>query len=197
MMNPRFERRREHLLKDAKVKPQVYLEALKRLPEFLEPYLKSLGRREQKVHLREYMDGLLSDAKRKNVETIAYLHDQDRKQLQRFIGESNWDYKPMLNELTSQVGQALGEADGVIVFDPSGFEKDGKKSLGVQRQWLGRLGKVDHGQVGIYLEESKGSGVVVCPKQRLLTPFVPVGLPEPWQEPTQSANGRCAPGHGI
>ncbi len=48
-------------------------------------------------------------------------------------GESQWAYEPMLDELTCQVGRELGEADGVIVFDPSGFEKDGKKPVGVQR----------------------------------------------------------------
>ncbi len=62
-----------------------------------------------------------------------YLHDQERNELQRFIGESQWAYEPMLDELTCQVGRELGEADGVIVFDPSGFEKDGKKPVGVQR----------------------------------------------------------------
>jgi len=45
----------------------------------------------------------------------------------------------------------LGEDDGVIVFDPSGHEKCGNDSVGVQRQWLGRLGKVDNGQVAIYM----------------------------------------------
>jgi SRSO17 transposase len=45
----------------------------------------------------------------------------------------------------------LGGSDGVLVFDPSGFKKQGKESVGVARQWLGRLGKIDNGQVGIYL----------------------------------------------
>ena len=40
---------------------------------------------------------------------------------------------------------------GVIVFDPSGFPKKGEASVGVQRQWLGRLGKVDNGQVGVFM----------------------------------------------
>lgn len=161
-MSPRFERRRQQLLEDAQTRPQVYWGMMERLPEFLEPYLERLGRREQKAHLQEYVQGLLSDAKRKNVETIAYLHDQERNELQRFIGESQWAYKPMLDELTCQVGRELGEADGVIVFDPSGFEKDGKKSVGVQRQWLGRLGKVDNGQVGVYLGYASRQGHALC-----------------------------------
>jgi SRSO17 transposase len=56
-----------------------------------------------------------------------------------------------LSELARQVGQAIGEPDGVIVFDPSGFQKKGNASVGVARQWLGRLGKVDNGQVGVYM----------------------------------------------
>ena len=161
-MSPRFERRRRRLLEDAQIRPQVYRGMVERLPDFLEPYLERLGRREQKEHLREYVQGLLSDAKRKNVETIAYLHDQGRNALQRFIGESQWAYPPLLDELTCQVGRELGEADGVIVFDPSGFEKDGKKSVGVQRQWLGRLGKVDNGQVGVYLGYASRQGQALC-----------------------------------
>jgi SRSO17 transposase len=57
----------------------------------------------------------------------------------------------LLEELACQVGSELGEDDGVIVFDPSGHEKCGNDSVGVQRQWLGRLGKVDNGQVAIYM----------------------------------------------
>jgi SRSO17 transposase len=53
--------------------------------------------------------------------------------------------------LARQIGVEIGEDDGVIVFDPSGHKKCGRDSVGVQRQWLGRLGKVDNGQVGVYM----------------------------------------------
>ena len=69
--------------------------------------------------------------------------------LDRPIGVSPWDDKPMRDELARQVGEQLGQADGVIVFDPSAFPKSGKESVGVARQWCGRLGKVDNCQVGI------------------------------------------------
>ena len=49
------------------------------------------------------------------------------------------------------MGREIGTPDGVIVFDPSGFAKKGEASAGVQRQWLGRLGKVDNGQVGVFM----------------------------------------------
>jgi SRSO17 transposase len=67
---------------------------LERLPVFLEPFAASLGRRAQKGHLRNYLQGLLSDLKRKNVESIAYLHADARRDLQHFIEESAWSCEP-------------------------------------------------------------------------------------------------------
>lgn len=106
---------------------------------------------EQGVHLQKYVAGLVSNVKRKNAESIAYHHDQDRQPLQKFIGQSPWDYQPLLTELARQVGVEIGEPDGVIVFDPSGFPKKGTESVGVQRQWCGRLGKIENCQVGVYM----------------------------------------------
>src|SRR5262249_28472601 len=60
-------------------------------------------------------------------------------------------HRPLIHELARQVGRELGTPEGVLVFDPSGFAKKGTASVGVQRQWLGRLGKVDNGQVGIFM----------------------------------------------
>jgi SRSO17 transposase len=56
-----------------------------------------------------------------------------------------------VGELVRQVGAALGRADAVLVIDPSAFAKKGTESVGVQRQWCGRLGKIDNCQVGVYL----------------------------------------------
>jgi len=67
--------------------------------------------------------------------------------VQTFVGQSPWDHRPMVQELVRQVGRELGQADAVIMFDPSGYPKKGARSVGVARQWLGRLGKVDNGQV--------------------------------------------------
>ena len=58
---------------------------------------------------------------------------------------------PPATELRGQVGQHLGQADSVLVFDPSAFPKSGRESVGVARQWCGRLGKVDNCQVAVYL----------------------------------------------
>ncbi len=150
-MERRFKVRKREILKEAEVKPQVSQGMLKRLKKFSEPFVASLRRSEPREHARVYIAGLLSDLERKNVESIAYRHDQERVNLQRFIGSATWEHQLLLEELARQVGSELGEDDGVIVFDPSGHEKCGNDSVGVQRQWLGRLGKVDNGQVAIYM----------------------------------------------
>ena len=150
-MERRFELRKEALLEEAQVSPALFSGSLERLEAFVEPFASKLVRSEQRRHAWEFISGLVSDLDRKNTESIAYRHDQDRKELQHFIGQSSWDHRPLILELAQQVGQQLGRADGVIVFDPSGHPKKGTESVGVQRQWCGRLGKVDNCQVGIYL----------------------------------------------
>jgi SRSO17 transposase len=150
-MQRRFAARRQELLADAEVDPRIGRAVLSRLERFLDPFVEALQRSEQAEHARAYVAGLLSSLEYKNVESIAYLHDQEREPLQQFIGQSPWDHQPWLTELASQVGQQLGSPEGVLVLDPSAFPKKGKASVGVQRQWCGRLGKIDNCQVGVYL----------------------------------------------
>lgn len=150
-MERRFRVRLDELRNDAQVPPRLFQDVLPRLETFLQPFVASLQRSEQRDNTRHYVQGLLSHLDKKNVETIAYLHDQERQALQKFIGQSPWDHQPLLTELTCQIGAARGEADAVLVFDPSAFPKKGTTSVGVQRQWCGRLGKLDNCQVGIYL----------------------------------------------
>ena len=150
-MEGRFEARCGELLAQACVRAEDWGEVVARLEAFTERFTESLVESAQRRHLVEYVSGLLSTLERKTGEGIAYLHGQDRKQLQQFIGESPWEHTPLINELTRQVGERIGEPDGVIVFDPSAFAKKGTKSVGVARQWSGRLGKVDNCQVGVYL----------------------------------------------
>jgi SRSO17 transposase len=150
-MHWRYRLRRQQLLDECEVSPEVFDGATERLAEFARPFVACLARREQRDHARTYLAGLASDLERKNTESIAYRHDQGRHGLQHFVGSSGWDHRPLLRELAGQVGQAIGTPDGVIVFDPSGFPKKGDASVGVQRQWLGRLGKVDNGQVGVFM----------------------------------------------
>jgi SRSO17 transposase len=150
-MEAEFERRKEELLEECRVPVDLFEQAILRLEEFMEPFVASFCRREQVEHAGTFVQGLLSDLERKNVESIAYRFDQERLPLQWFIGYSEWDDRPLRKELARQVGAKLGDPDGVLVFDPSAFPKSGKASVGVARQWCGRLGKVENCQVGVYL----------------------------------------------
>jgi SRSO17 transposase len=150
-MERRFRVRLDELLDDAVVDPAVLRGMLPRLERFLEPFVASLETAERRSHAHHYVGGLVSDLRRKNVEGVAYLHDEEHQGLQKFIGQNPWEERPLITELARQVGTELGQADGVLVLDPSAFPKKGTASVGVQRQWCGRLGKVDNCQVAIYL----------------------------------------------
>jgi SRSO17 transposase len=146
----RYQERFQEMMAQAEVSPDSMRGLLDRLATFIHPFCVSLGSSEQR-RAAEYMTGLLSGLEHKTAEGIAYLLDQDRQPLQKFIGQADWDHRPSLAILAEQVGRRLGAADGVIVFDPSAFAKEGDKSAGVARQWCGRLGKVENCRVGVYM----------------------------------------------
>src|SRR5215204_2325593 len=150
-MERRFRARLDELLDDAEVHPGLLRGLAPRLGGFLRPFVESLGSDARRRNATGYVEGLLSNLGAKTAEAIAYLHDRERQGLQKFIGQAPWDHRPLLSELARQVGAELGEPDAVLVFDPSAFAKHGAASVGVQRQWCGRLGKVENCQVGVYL----------------------------------------------
>ena len=110
-----FEARKEELVEECSVAPHIFDRVMPRLERFMEPFVDSLVRREQVEHAGTFVRGLLSDLKDKNAESIAYRFGQERMPLQWFIGVSPWDDAPLRDELARQVGDQLGEADGVIV----------------------------------------------------------------------------------
>ena len=165
-----------------------------RIERFVEPFAAALVRCEQRRHVSEYVAGLLSGVDRKNAESIAYLHDQERQPLQKFLGQVAWDHRPLVAELTRQVGREIGEHDGVLVIDPSGFPKKGVHSVGVERQWCGRLGKVDNCQVGVFLAYASR-------QEHALVNFR-LYLPKSWARDRARANAaacrsRCGFKHGT
>ena len=150
-METKYQIRKRELLDECTIAPEIFEQVTQRLEQFMAPYVAHLARREQIQHSQTFMQGLLSDLARKNVESIAYRFGQARMPLQWFIGVSDWDDRAWRQVLVDQVGQHLGEADGVLVFDPSAFPKSGGESVGVKRQWCGRLGKIENGQVAVYM----------------------------------------------
>jgi SRSO17 transposase len=142
-------------------------------------------RRAQAAHAVQVVQGLGSDLEAKNAESLAYLFGLDRKAIQHFVGESAWDDRPLRDELVRQVADELGEPAGVIVFDPSGFEKSGKQSVGVARQWCGRLGKIDNCQVGVYMAYVSSQGHTLVD--------VEISLPHEWTDDKSRMNKAGVP----
>lgn len=97
-------------------------------------------------------------APRKNMERMEEtVVDADDQRLQHMLTESPWDHRAVLDQVAVEADQWLGgTADSCLLIDESGFAKKGKHSVGVQRQWSGRQGKVDNCQVGVFAALGKG-----------------------------------------
>lgn len=78
--------------------------------------------------------------------------DSDYEAMQHFISTSPWEDRQAIGQLQEDVCQLIGDGDdGALILDESGVAKQGTMSVGVGRQYCGRLGKVDNCQVGVYL----------------------------------------------
>ena len=98
-MEAKYERRKQELLDECSVDPQIFVQVIPRLERFMTPFVENLVRREQVEHAQTFVQGLLSDLDAKNTESIAYRFEQDRMPLQWFIGVSGWDDMPLRKEL--------------------------------------------------------------------------------------------------
>ena len=139
------------------------------LADFMKPYLEVIGWSPREKQLTAFVAGLLGGTERKSVEPIALAQGVDRRQLQHFVGVSPWNHFPLLEWLRGEVATELGDAGGVMVVDGSAMPKQGTESVGVARQWCGRLGKVENCQLGIYLAYA-GKGSCALVDERLYLP---------------------------
>src|SRR5215813_233375 len=150
-MHTVWAQRREEVLHDCLVSPDVFHEMVERLAEFVVPYQHVLETEAGQRNVHLYLQGLLSHLPGKNAEDIATFVDVERQVIQDFIGTVPWAHRPLVTVLVGQVAARLGEPDGIIAFDPSSFPKRGTHSVGVKRQWCGHRGKVDTCQVGVFM----------------------------------------------
>lgn len=140
------------------IEPGELVASVRGLDRFLGRYKPLMSRTEQEKHLGVYVNGLLSGLERKSIEPIATLHGLYRRPLQHFVGAGVWSDGLVRNEMQRQLVEEIGHEEGVLVIDGSGFKKQGPDSVGVARQWCGRLGKIENCQVGVYLGYSTIKG---------------------------------------
>jgi len=132
------------------------------LQRFLHSYLFCCDYTQTFDHLGTYVRGLLSDLPRKSVEPIALQAGTPVRTLQEFLRDHRWDFGAVRSLLQQHAADVLGGLpdDGlgtVGLIDETSAVKEGLKTPGVQRQYLGCVGKVENGIVTVHLGVSRNS----------------------------------------
>jgi SRSO17 transposase len=166
--------RAQALLAEAELTAAQVAGCRRHLENFLQRYLPRFYRVEQHELARLVLQGKLSNLQRKTSEPIASQAGRHRKPLQHFVGAGRWDDEGVMAELRQHVAQELADPDAVLILDPSAFPKSGSDSCGVERQWCGRLGKVDNCQLGVFLGYVSRAGQALVDRR--------LYLPRDWAE---------------
>lgn len=98
-----------------------------------------------------YLSGLAQAETCKFVSMAAVVEAGCAQQFQHFISNSPWDHEPVIAQISQDADQLLGgKPESSLIIDECSFPKQGDRSVGVARQWSGRLGKVDNCQVAVF-----------------------------------------------
>jgi SRSO17 transposase len=154
---------------------KLFLNELKKYMKLFKP---AFRRMEQIQKSLTYMNGLLGNVARKNVEQMALGMREKVRSLQYFVGQSQWQTEPVMVIHQGLLGETLGEQDGVMLIDESSSVKQGTKSVGVAAQYCGSVGKTANGQVGVYLGYASRKGYSLIEGQLF--------MPEKWFEEEQT-----------
>ena len=132
------------------------------------------GRVEHEELSRIYLQGLMSALDRKSMEPIALslLGESRVKALQKFINAGVWDAEKLGRRHRQEAAKTVSAPGGVFSVDGSDFPKKGSESVGVGRQYCGRLGKVDNCQAGVFVAYASAKGHALLDRRLF--------LPERW-----------------
>jgi SRSO17 transposase len=145
------------------------------LREFLKEFDGCFSRSEPRENLHRYMVGQFSQVERKSIEPIALQVEGGQvRSMQRFISDVVWDEPTILKKYHTIVGNDMGDAAGVLIFDETGCAKKGEDSAGVAKQYCGSLGKVENCQVGVFAAYASPQGYALLDTELF--------VPEKWFE---------------
>ncbi len=132
-------------------------------------------RKDNTVRAHEYICGLIH-ADRRNMERMEEAVEKSEYQaLQQFISNSPWDARAVMNRVATESDKLLGGTGCTgLLIDETGISKKGSASVGVSRQWNGRLGKMDNCQVGVF--------GALCAGDRAVLVDVELFLPSSWTD---------------
>jgi SRSO17 transposase len=132
-----------------------------------------LGRAETRVSASAFIDGLLSGATRKTGWQLAEQAGLARPyRMQSLLGRGSWSAEALRDKVREEVISALGDPNGVLVVDETGFLKKGTHSVGVARQYSGTAGRIENCQVGVFLAYASRLGQALIDRR--------LYLPEAW-----------------
>ena len=99
----------------------------------------------------QYLCGLFQSERRNMEKMSEQVSGAEMQQLQHFISESPWSWESVFARVGKESGELFSSRGGAIgyIIDESGWQKKGNKSVGVSRQYLGSVGKVENGQVAL------------------------------------------------
>ncbi|MGA1870146.1 MAG: transposase, partial [bacterium] len=124
---------------------------IEELKGFHEQFKDCFSRSEPRDNFYNYMVGQLSVLERKSIEPMALnIENGSVRSLQRYISDAIWHEDKMVERYHELVAEDMGDPDGVLIFDETGFFKKGNDSIGVGKQYCGTIGKVDNCQVGVF-----------------------------------------------
>lgn len=124
--------------------------SLPELEDFLSTFKVRFGRLEAQSALERYLTGLLTELPNKNCDTMARAVPGTHEQrLQGFLTTMQWDEEELNRQRVEKMIAETTIGNGVLIFDDTGFAKQGKASVGVARQYSGTLGKVGNCQVAV------------------------------------------------
>jgi SRSO17 transposase len=130
--------------------PYAPAESLPALAEFLKPFHVQFTRPEPRRALDRYLTGLLTEHPNKNCDTLgAVVPGTSEQQLQGLLTAMTWDADELNRQRVQTMLAVPTEGDAVLIFDDTGFAKQGTCSVGVARQYSGTLGKVGNCQVAV------------------------------------------------
>ena len=127
-------------------------------------------------HAQSYLCGLMqtTSPRGRNIERMEEaVPELDYQGVQQFIADSPWDWRPVMAQAGGEVDALIGGHPGSqLIIDETCFAKEGVKSVGVARQYNGRLRKIDNCQVGVF-------AALGC-ADRVALIGAPLYLPEEW-----------------
>ena len=157
---------------------EEWAEGLEEIGDLIGP---RFARSEPRENAVGYVRGLLSDEERKNSWTLSERAGHGTPDgMQRLLSTTDWDPDAVRDDLFTYVNRHLGDPDGILIIDETGFLKKGTASAGVARQYSGTAGRVENCQIGVFLTYSAPAGRTLLDRE--------LYLPKTWADDRE----RCA-----